>query len=143
MQTSFIASHFQMLGTTIIDDKAREIDRELAAYTKLFDFLMLVTPVNADAAWEDFKKANYAKNPTFHYRPMPVDPELIKRKIYNLPIEDITDPTIAFLFRDKRKEIDRMLNMMQEREKHDFLLSSLQLFGRLANNCWMLQKHCW
>ncbi|MGN7783060.1 flavohemoglobin expression-modulating QEGLA motif protein [Niabella sp. 22666] len=132
LQTSFIASHFQMLGTTIIDDKAREIDRELAAYTKLFDFLMLVTPINADAAWADFEKSNYARDPVFHYRPMPVDPELIKRKIYNLPIEEITDPTIAFLFRDKRKEIDRMLNMMQEREKHDFLLSSLQLFGPVS-----------
>lgn len=132
LQTSFVASHFQMLGTTIVDDKAREIDRELAAYSKLFDFLMLVTPINVDEAWQNFKKANYSKNPVFHYRPMPVDPELIKRKIYNLPVEDITDPTIAFLFRDKRKEIDRMLNMMQEREKHDFMLSSLQLFGPVS-----------
>ncbi|MCH5599358.1 tyrosine/phenylalanine carboxypeptidase domain-containing protein [Niabella ginsengisoli] len=132
LQTSFSASHFQMLGTTIVDDKAREIDRELAAYSKLFDFLMLVTPINVEEAWQDFKKANYAKNPIFHYRPMPVDPELIKRKIYNLPVEDIIDPTVAFLFRDKRKEIDRMLNMMQEREKHDFMLSSLQLFGPVS-----------
>src|SRR3546814_19588176 len=39
---------------------------------------------------------------------------------------------MAFLFRDKRPEIDRMLNMMAEREKPDFLLSSLQLFGPIA-----------
>lgn len=132
LQTTFITSHFQMLGTTIIDDKAREIDRELAAYTKLFDFLMLVTPINVNEAWQQFKQDHYSKDPVFHYRPMPVDPEIIKRKIYNLPVEDITDPTIAFLFRDKRKEIDRMLNMMQEREKHDFMLSSLQLFGPVS-----------
>src|SRR3546814_3618189 len=62
---------------------------------------------------------------------MPIDPELIKRKLYNLPIEKIPDPTIAFLFRDKRKEIDRMLNMMTEREKPDFMHSSLQVFGRI------------
>ncbi|GAB3421412.1 flavohemoglobin expression-modulating QEGLA motif protein [Niabella aquatica] len=132
LQTTFSASHFQMLGATIIDNKAKEIDRELAAYSKLFDFLMLVTPVNVKEAWEDFKQADYSKDPVFHYRPMPVDPEIIKRKIYNLPVEDITDPTIAFLFRDKRKEIDRMLNMMQERGKHDFMLSSLQLFGPVS-----------
>jgi len=132
LQTTFIASHFQMLGTTIIDDKAKEIDRELAAYSKLFDFLMLVTPVNVQEAWEDFKHTGYSKDPLFHYRPMPVDPEIIKRKIYNLPVEDITDPTIAFLFRDKRKETDRMLNMMQERGKHDFMLSSLQVFGPVS-----------
>ena len=132
LQTSFSVSHFQMLGTTIIDDVTRQIDRAFSAYSKLFDFLMLVTPVNAEEAWQEFSLSNYSKNPVFHYRPMPVDPELIKRKIYNLPIEDIHDPTIAFLFRDKRKEIDRMLNMMQERQKPDFMLSSLQLFGPVS-----------
>lgn len=133
LQTSFNASHFQMLGTTIIDEITLEIDKELATYSKMFEFLFLVTPINVEQAWQDFKKSNFAHNPTFHYRPMPVDPEMIKRKLYNLPIEEITDPTIAFLFRDKRKEIDRMLNMMQEREKPDFLLSSLQLFGPVSD----------
>lgn len=129
LNTNLDVGNFQMLGTTAIDDKALQIDRELAAYSKLFDFLLLVTPVNVDEAWADFKKSGYSQDPVFHYRPMPVDPEMIKRRLYNLPIEEITDPTIAFLFRDKRKEIDRMLNMMQEREKHDFMLTSIQLFG--------------
>ncbi len=129
IRTSYDAGNFQMLGTTAISGLAKEIDREMAAYTKLFDFLLLVTPVNVDDAWKDFSKSGFQTDPSFHYRPMPVDPELIKRKLYNLPIENINDPTIAFLFRDKRKEIDRMLNMLQERERHDFLLSSLQVFG--------------
>lgn len=140
LQTSFAATHFQMLGTTVIDDTIRNIDRELAAYTKMFDFLLLVTPINVEEAWQEFQQNNYSKNPVFHYRPMPVDPELIKRKIYNLPVEDINDPTIAFLFRDKRKEIDRMLNMMQEREKHDFMLSSLQLFGPVSEQLLEIAK---
>lgn len=129
LQTSFNVSNFQMLGTTTIDDTTLNIDHEMATYSKLFDFLLLVTPVNVDEAWDNFKKSGFSQNPVFHYRPMPVDPELIKRRLYNLPIEEITDPTIAFLFRDKRKEVDRMLNMMQEREKHDFMLTSMQLFG--------------
>lgn len=129
--TSYNATHFEMLGTTILDDKVWEIDNELAEYSNLFDFLLLVTPINVADAWKNFSKSNYLKMPAFHYRPMPIEPELIKRKIYNLPIEDISDPTIAFLFRDKRKEIDRMLNMMLEREKPDFMHSSLQLFGNI------------
>src|SRR5690606_24176699 len=59
--------------------------------------------------------------------------ELIKRKLYNLPIENISDPTLAYLFRDKRKEIDRMLSMLGEREKPDFLYSSQQLFGNVED----------
>lgn len=129
--TSYNATHFEMLGTTVLDDKVWEIDNELAEYSNLFDFLLLVTPINVADAWKSFSKNNFLKAPAFHYRPMPIEPELIKRKIYNLPIEDISDPTIGFLFRDKRKEIDRMLNMMLEREKPDFMHSSLQLFGNI------------
>jgi len=129
--TSYNVTHFEMLGTTILDDSVWKIDDELADYSNLFDFLLLVTPINVADAWKSFSKNNYLKAPVFHYRPMPIEPELIKRKIYNLPIEDISDPTIAFLFRDKRKEIDRMLNMMLEREKPDFMHSSLQVFGNI------------
>ena len=129
--TSYNATHFEMLGTTVLDDKVWEIDNELAEYSNLFDFLLLVTPINTMDAWKNFAENKYLKAPVFHYRPMPIEPELIKRKIYNLPIEDISDPTIAFLFRDKRKEIDRMLNMMLEREKPDFMHSSLQILGNI------------
>lgn len=129
VHTSYNASHFQMLGTTSLRKNVFEIDEELGKCSNLFDFLLLVTPINVDDAWASFRKSNFLKAPVFHYRPMPIDPELIKRRIYNLPIEDISDPTMAFLFRDKRKEIDRMLDMMMEREKPDFMLTSLQLFG--------------
>ncbi len=127
--TSYNATNFQMLGTTHLEKKVFEIDYKLGQLSNLFDFLLLVTPVNTDDAWEEFVKSNYLKKPVFHYRPLPIDPEIIKREIYNLPIEDISDPTMAFLFRDKRKEIDRMLNMVAEREKPDFMHSSLQVYG--------------
>ncbi len=129
LKTSHNATHFEMLGTTEIDDMVWEIDAKLAEYSNLFDFLFLVTPINSRESWESFKKSKYMEKPAFHYRPMPIDPELIKRKLFNLPIERITDPTIAYLFRDKRKEVDRMLNMMDEREKPGFLHSSIQIFG--------------
>ncbi|WP_257957556.1 flavohemoglobin expression-modulating QEGLA motif protein [Parapedobacter tibetensis] len=134
MQTSYNAAHFEMLGTTELHETVWEIDDKLAEYSNQFDFLLLVTPINAKEAWEDFCKSKYQKPPVFHYRPMPIDPELIKRKLYCLSIEDIADPTIAYLFRDKRKEIDRMLNMLGEREKPDFLYSSQQLFGNIEEN---------
>src|SRR5690606_40055517 len=112
-----------------LHDGVWDIDEKLAEYSNLFDFLLLVTPINTQDAWRSFAKSKYHSNPVFHYRPMPIDPELIKRKLYNLPIEDIADPTIAYLFRDKRKEVDRMLNMLSERDKPDFLYTSQQLYG--------------
>lgn len=134
INTSYSAAHFEMLGTTELDEKVWQVDEKLAEYSNLFDFLLLVTPINVPEAWQHFSKNKYRKNPVFHYRPMPIDPELIKRKLYNLPIEEITDPTIAYLFRDKRKEVDRMLNMLSDREKPDFVYSSQQLFGNIEES---------
>ncbi len=131
MKTSYSAAHFEMLGTTELHAGVWDIDEKLAEYSNQFDFLLLVTPINAQDGWRAFAKSKYRSNPVFHYRPMPIDPELIKRKLYNLPIEDIADPTIAYLFRDKRKEVDRMLNMLSDRDKPDFVYSSQQLFGNI------------
>lgn len=134
LHTSFNAAHFQMLGTTVIEDLVWQIDEKLAECSQKFDFLFLITPVNVDRAWKEFQKSNFQKPPVFHYRHMPIDPEIVKRKLYDLPIENIADPTIAFLFRDKRKEIDRMLTMLIDREKPDFVQSSVQLFGKIDEN---------
>ncbi len=138
--SSYNASHFQMLGSTKLDEKVFEIDDKLSNMSNLFDFLLLVTPLNTDDAWTEFEQSNFSKKPVFHYRPLSIDPELIKRQIYNLPIEDISDPTLAFLFRDKRKEVDRMLNMLSDREKPDFLQSSLQVYGPVEDDLLAIAK---
>lgn len=108
-----------------------EIDKALLAESQRFDFLMLVTPTNVEEAWQTFKKNRYAKDPVFQYRPMPIDPDLVKRNLYNLPIEDIHDPNIAYLFRDKRRELDEMMSMLDDRNTPDFVHGSLQVFGNI------------
>ncbi|MDR2276127.1 MAG: flavohemoglobin expression-modulating QEGLA motif protein [Sphingobacterium sp.] len=108
---------------------AWEIDQKLARESQRFDFLLLITPTNSYDAWLQFKKGNYRKVPVFRYRPMPIDPDIIKRNLYNLHIEDLYDPSIAYLFRDKRKELDQMMSMLSERGKEGFLLGSMQVFG--------------
>lgn len=110
-----------------------EIDKALLAESQRFDFLMLVTPTNVQEAWQTFKNSRYAKNPVFQYRPMPIDPDLVKRNLYNLPIEDIYDPNIAYLFRDKRRELDEMMSMLADRNTPDFVHGSLQVFGNVSD----------
>lgn len=109
-----------------------EIDQRLSKESQRFDFLLLITPVNTHAAWLQFRKDNYRKAPIFQYRPMPIDPDIIKRNLYNLRIEDLYDPTIAYLFRDKRKELDAMMSMLSERGKEGFMHGSLQIFGNVS-----------
>lgn len=109
-----------------------DIDKALAQESKKFDFLLMVTPLNTHEAWIQFKKDKYWKTPKFLYRPLHIDPDLVKRRLYNLRIEDIYDPTMAYIFRDKRTELDSMVTMIADRGKEDFVHGSLQVFGNVS-----------
>ena len=108
-----------------------EVDRRLAEISDSFDFLLHVTPVNVDAAWREFKKSRYQMSPSFIYRPLPVDPILLKRTLFGIPMERIADPALEQLFRDKQLELDRKLTMFMDRGTKRFLYGSQQLFGAI------------
>ncbi len=133
VQTSHKFSGFQSLAKRELKNDVWKIDKELVDIDNQIHFLMLVSPVNTKKAWKEFKESGYRKQPVFHYRMMPSDPELLKRTLYNIRIEDIDDPTLGFLFREKRSEVDKMLTMLNERESKDFFYGSLQLFGTVNN----------
>ncbi|MEJ8802562.1 flavohemoglobin expression-modulating QEGLA motif protein [Pontibacter sp. H249] len=121
--------HFQTLGRQAVNRVVWRIDKQLTSINSQFRFLLLVTPVNNKEAWEEFRKNGFEKAPTFHYRLMPVDTDLLKRQLYNISVEKVDDPTLGFLFRDKRHELDKMITMLSDRGKPDFLYSSMQLYG--------------
>ena len=121
--------HFHSLGRRALVRTAWHVDRRLAEVAGSFDFMLGVTPVNAEAAWKSFQQGGCAEPPRFLYRPLPFDPEGIKRTLYNLAIEKIEDATLAGLFREKQEELDRQITMLRDRETPRFLWGSLQLYG--------------
>ncbi|MHC2990355.1 hypothetical protein OB13_01665 [Pontibacter sp. HJ8] len=129
VQTTHQPQHFQALGRQAVVPAVWRIDKQLTAISDQFRFLLLVTPINSEEAWQEFRKNKFKQDPTFQYRLMPVDADLLKRELYNIPIEKVEDPTLAFLFRDKRHELDKTLSMLADRNTPHFLYSSLQLFG--------------
>ncbi len=131
-QTSHRAANYQALGRRAVVKAVWEVDRQLAEISHSFDFLLQVTPINTDAAWTKFKKSRCEQVPVLYYRPLPIDPALLKRKLYQIRIERIEDPTLAFLFHEKRMELDRQLTMLLDRGKPEFLYGSLQLFGGIS-----------
>ena len=133
-------SGYQSLAKHEIKAKTWEIDKQLVDIDKQFNFLLLSTPVNGHMAWAEFKKNHFRKEPVFHYRMLPNDPEILKRTLYNIRIEEIDDPTLGFLFRDKRAEVDKMLTMLNERETPEFLYGSLQVFGNVSNELLLTTK---
>jgi len=127
-------SNYQALGRRAVVKAVWEIDTKLAEVSNLFDFLLLITPVNADMAWEQFKNDKFKKVPEFYYRPLPLDPAVVKRKLFEIPIERIEDPTLAYLFREKQSELAHRLNMLTDRGSRRFLFSNLQLYGDVDIN---------
>lgn len=131
IQTNLEVAHFQMLGRRVITNPARKVDDALAKIDESIRFLLLITPINIRSAWEEFKKSGFEKKPEFHYRMMPVDPDIQKRELYNIPLEQVEDPTLAFLFREKRNELGKLLTLLSERGKPEFLPGCMQYYGPL------------
>ncbi|MGH7443849.1 MAG: flavohemoglobin expression-modulating QEGLA motif protein [Longimicrobiales bacterium] len=129
VQTDADLSSAAALGTRTVDRTVWDADAELARVERTYRFLLLVSPTNADAAWEEFRVAEFRAAPKFHYRLLPVDPGLLKRRLYAIDVESIADPALGLLLRDKRDEIDRQISMLAERHTPAFLAGSTRLYG--------------
>lgn len=134
VQTASEIPSYRALGTRTLNDPVWEADRQLAEIDASFDLLLLVTPVNADHAWERFRDGGYEQQPELHYRLLPVDPDLLKRRLYDIRLEEVADPAAFTLLRDKREELDRQISLLVERNTHDFLPGSIRLFGPIQTS---------
>lgn len=129
VQTANPFNDYLMLGKTKIDQSTLEIDEVLADISQQMDFLLRITPVNSATAYNTFQDSHYAKTPAFTYRLIALDPELTKRKLYDLAIDKVQDPTLAYILRDKRLEIEKQLLMLEERGTPNFKYTGESLYG--------------
>jgi uncharacterized protein (TIGR02421 family) len=128
-RTSHRPPHYQALGRHAVVKAVWEVDRRLAEVSNAFDFLLQVTPTNADEAWVGFRRSGFERAPDLASRPLKLDPALAKRELYQIPIERIEDPTLAQLFGDQQASLDRKLTLLADRGTRQFLYGSLQLYG--------------
>lgn len=134
VQTSSGVSSYLALGRKYLKPKVFEIDRKLTEIERSFQFLMLISPANIRQIKQEFFESGYKKVLDYHYRLLPVDPDLLKRKLYNLKIEKIDDPALSFLFREKREELDHQITMLNERGIPNFFYNSVRLYGTVKTN---------
>src|SRR5690606_28059865 len=134
VQTSNPFDHYLMLGQTHLSEITLKIDQELARISEDMSFLLRVTPVNSISDCKKFQENNFTEEPSFTYRLIALDPEKEKRTLYDLPIYKVDDPTIAFILRDKRLEIEKQLTMLEERETDNFRFIGQSLYGKIEEN---------
>ena len=128
-QTAFPAEDYRALGRQIMVDAVAEADLKMAELGASLDFLLAITPVNVEQQWQAFEASGFDAEPAFHYRPLAVDPDLYRRDLYALRVEDVEDPTLAALLRAKRRDLERRVSMLEERGTPSFLYSSMAVYG--------------
>lgn len=128
IQTSSDIQSYHALGSRNLEQAVWEVDAQLAEIEDTYRFLLLISPTNTMSARDEFAKNNFKINPSFLYRILPIDPDLLKEQLYKINIRSIQDPTMAFLYRDKREEIDKQLTMLSERGTKNFMYSSIRLY---------------
>ena len=128
VQTSCKINSYTALGKRKIDKNVLKIDKQLFEIQAGYEFLLLVAPTNINEIRKHFFDSKFKHLQEYHYRMLPVDPDILKRHLFNLRIEDIDDPAIAYLFDEKREEIDQELNMLKERGKPGFFQRSIRLY---------------
>jgi uncharacterized protein (TIGR02421 family) len=111
---------------------ALEIDARLTEIERGLNLLINHTPVNAAEAWTDFERGDFGTAPVLRLRPLDFEPDLVRRELYDLEIENVTDPALHTLFRAKRDEIARQLTALEDRDTSRYLYGSLQLYGAVA-----------
>lgn len=138
VQTKLVYPHYLTLGRRNLSRLALSIDRRLTRIGASFDVLLNVTPVNTEHAWQAFERSRYETTPDLHYRLIPVDPDRVKRELFQLRIGEVEDNALEFIFRDKRNELESQLTLLNDRGTRNFLYGSLRLHGSVEPR--LLQK---
>ncbi len=140
-QTILRPPSYKALGRRATVKAVWEVDAKLAEISGQFDFLLLSTPINIESEFNKYQKNKSDKTPAFFYRPRPIDPSMLKYNLFDIRIDRIEDPTLATLFHEKRREIDRQLSMLSDRNSKAFLYGSLQLYGTVDKTLLQLAEN--
>lgn len=134
VQTTSGATSYLALGKKKLKNKVFQIDKELAEIESSFNFLWLVSPSNIRQIKDTFFESNYEKVLNYHYRLLPIDPNILKRRLYNLKIDEVDDPAMSFILNEKREELDQQITMLNERGTKNFFYSSIRLYKGVEKN---------
>ena len=105
------------------------IDHALAQTAASMQFLLDVTPVNADEVKADFVDGRVGP-PEFTYRPLEIAPEVLTAALHNIDVSTVEDATLGHLLRAKHRELALQFDMLRARDT-----------DRAAVRAWVVDNH--
>lgn len=106
-----------------------QVDRRLVDISRQVDWLRSVTPERPGELWRDFRDSRFKLAPKFNYADPIVDIRYARKELLDLPIGEIESPVYEALLAEKRRELDRQLELIGLRGTDGFLQVSIDLFG--------------
>lgn len=119
-ETDLSLTSHRSLGRRVFIDAVSRADRAIDDIAGRFDFLLAVTPINAEAAWADFSAAGFERAPHFLYRPLTFEVSATKKALFAIGLDHFEDPVLSRLYREKQQELDLQLSMLSLREGRQF-----------------------
>ncbi len=107
------------------------IDHQLSQLGTSIRFILDVTPTDAADVKESFLDGD-VDEPTFTYRDLPTDPEVLHAILNSIDVGRVEDATVASLLRKKHRELGLQLTMLRVRDTPDFRPLSIELYGGVA-----------
>ena len=127
-------AHYRALGRSAFLAAALAADRKLDAVATSYDFLLSVSPINSAEAQAEFLAGKRDRPPRFRYRPLEVDPDDAKRRLFKIDLAQLEDPLLEKLFAEKRRDIEQQLTMLATRNSPDFRAASMLQYGAVEPN---------
>jgi uncharacterized protein (TIGR02421 family) len=112
-----------------LDNAIIQSDKQLYRLTRNFEILNYINPLNLEQEKRRFFASSYRRTPLFRYRHLNIDPYLYKRKLYNLPVDQINDPHIRTLYQDIVHAYADKTDILATIGSNKFLYNSLRYFG--------------
>ncbi len=127
--TNWQSSRKHTLLDNQLDKELLRVDNDLYELVKNFELLQFVNPINIEKEKRAFFKSKFTVNPSFKYRPIKIDPYLLKRKLYSIKADYIEDIEIQKLYETTISAYADKIDLLATIGTKRFLYNSLGYFG--------------
>jgi uncharacterized protein (TIGR02421 family) len=112
-----------------MDNQVFAFDAALYEELRGLNILQAVSPLNYRQEKAAFLESNYRHAPKFSYAKTQLDVFTRKRALYNLPIEDLSNPTLVTLYQQVIHSYADKLDQFLSIGTPDFLYDSMRYYG--------------
>lgn len=115
--------------TRALPPVAARVDRALARMDAEVDWLLALSPIGNHTLWDEFETSGRQQIGPLQYIDLEVDLQAARQRLLALPVERIESPLLSSLLGEKRRELERQIELVRLRGTDGFVTASIDLFG--------------